>query len=83
MAVKAYGVVSSGAAVGMLLSRNLLMCLQWLMSSDFLLRVALSGWQIIKNFSSRQRLHFLSGLNMIGPFLVFSMLFCSLCSFLS
>ena len=28
------------------------------MSSDFLLRVALSGWQIMKNFSSRQRLHF-------------------------
>ena len=23
------------------------MCLQWLMSSDFLLRVALSGWQIL------------------------------------
>ena len=58
MAIKDYELVLSGAAVDRLLSRNLLMCLQWLMSSDFLLRVALCGWQIIKNFSSRQRLHF-------------------------
>ena len=58
MAIKAYELVWSGAAVDRLLSRNLLMCLQWLMSSDFLLRVALSGWQIMKYFSSRQRLHF-------------------------
>ena len=56
MAIKAYELFQSGAAVGVLLSRNLLICLQWLMSSDFLLRVALSGWQIMKNFSSRQRL---------------------------
>ena len=65
------------------LSRNLLMCLQWLMSSDFFVEGCLVWMADNEEFLKQAEVaFFLSGLNMIGPFLVFSMLFCSLCCFL-